>query len=54
MKNTQTDVKNLNDDDLMEYYDYLTNMKEPNPDNEDARQDSIKRAEKELLQRGFR
>lgn len=47
--NTSTNVKNLSDDDLCEYHSWLSDeTNEPNPDNEDARQEAIKRAKREM------
>ena len=51
--NMRQDVKMLSDDDLMEFIDEIENMRKPNPDNEDARQDVLKKAYAEMKKRGF-
>ncbi len=48
------DVKKLDDEALADYANELENMRDPNPDNEDSRQDSIKRVKEEMKNRGWK
>jgi len=48
-----TNPKKLSDDDLMDFYDWLENMKDPNPDNEDQRKKALAACKKEMKKRRF-
>ena len=50
--NTSTDVKKLNDEDLMDYISFLDNVP-PSSSNRDAHATALKNAEAELKKRGF-
>lgn len=50
---TSDNPKKMKDDQLMDWISWLENMKDPNPDNEDARKGAIKDGMKEMKKRGF-
>jgi len=50
---TTTNPKKLSDDDLMDFYYWLENMKDPNPDNEDQRKKALAACKKEMKKRRF-
>jgi len=50
--NTSTDVKKLDDDDLMDFVTFLDQVK-PASSNKDAHAEAVKRAEAEMKSRGF-
>jgi len=51
---TSTNVKKLDDDTLMDFIDWLENLKEPNPDNKDQYKKAMKDAKAEIKKRGFK
>ncbi len=51
---TSTNPKKLSDDDLIDFYSWLDNMPEPNPDNKDQHKKVMKDCEKEMKKRGYK